>query len=82
MAAVLGPVTNYASDAVPGWAAQAWVIWPVFAVLVVVSIVLLLWGRRSGCRTKAPGAAGTGEPTGPRPAGFVTPPACSARAGA
>ncbi|QNE23439.1 FxSxx-COOH system tetratricopeptide repeat protein [Streptomyces sp. INR7] len=38
-------MTNYASDAVPGWAAQAWVIWPVFAVLVVVSVGLLLWGR-------------------------------------
>jgi tetratricopeptide (TPR) repeat protein len=45
VAAVLGPVTNYASAAVPGWAAQAWVIWPVFAVLVAVSIGLLLWGR-------------------------------------
>lgn len=44
VAAVLGPVTNYASAAVPGWAAQAWVIWPVFAVLVVASIGLLLWG--------------------------------------
>ncbi|WP_143051589.1 MULTISPECIES: hypothetical protein [unclassified Streptomyces] len=40
-------MTNYASAAVPGWAAQAWVIWPVFAVLVAVSIGLLLWGRHS-----------------------------------
>ncbi|MFJ9917313.1 AAA family ATPase [Actinacidiphila glaucinigra] len=46
MTAVLGPVTNYASAAVPGWAAHAWVVWPVFGVLVVVSVGLLLWGRR------------------------------------
>ncbi|WP_229907469.1 hypothetical protein [Streptomyces vinaceus] len=38
-------MTDYASGAVPGWAAQAWVIWPVFAVLVAVGIGLLLWGR-------------------------------------
>ncbi|WP_432185961.1 tetratricopeptide repeat protein [Streptomyces sp. Tue6028] len=46
MTAVLGPVTNYASAAVPGWAARAWVVWPVFGVLTAVSVGLLLWGRR------------------------------------
>ncbi|MEU0188098.1 tetratricopeptide repeat protein, partial [Streptomyces sp. NPDC006207] len=46
MTAVLGPVTNYASAAVPGWAAHAWVVWPAFGVLVAVSVGLLLWGRR------------------------------------
>ena len=46
VAAGLGPVTNYASATVPGWAAHAWVIWPVFAVLVIASIGLMLWSRR------------------------------------
>jgi tetratricopeptide (TPR) repeat protein len=54
VAAVLGPVTNYASAAVPGWAAQAWVIWPVFAVLVAVSIGLLLWGRHLDAAARPP----------------------------
>lgn len=44
--ALLGPVTNYASDTVPQWAAHAWVVWPVFGLLVTVSVGLLLWGRR------------------------------------
>ncbi|MGI5515756.1 AAA family ATPase [Streptomyces sp. CA-106131] len=39
-------MTNYVSATVPGWAAHAWVVWPVFGVLVAVSIGLLLWGRR------------------------------------
>ncbi|MGW5464903.1 FxSxx-COOH system tetratricopeptide repeat protein [Streptomyces sp. NPDC003996] len=46
MTAVLGPVANYASAAVPGWAAHTWVVWSVFGVLVAVSVGLLLWGRR------------------------------------
>ncbi|MFF3689725.1 FxSxx-COOH system tetratricopeptide repeat protein [Streptomyces sp. NPDC002187] len=54
MAAVLGPVANYASAAVPGWAAQRWVIWPVFALLVAVSIGLLLWGRRLDAAARPP----------------------------
>ena len=57
VAAVLGPVTNYASAAAPGWAAQAWVIWPVFAVLVAVSIGLLLWGRHLDAAVEAAGLA-------------------------
>ncbi|MER7827960.1 FxSxx-COOH system tetratricopeptide repeat protein [Streptomyces sp. NPDC096097] len=47
-------MTNYASEAVPGWAAQAWVIWPVFAVLVAVSIGLLLWGRHLDAAARPP----------------------------
>ncbi|MEH0516754.1 FxSxx-COOH system tetratricopeptide repeat protein [Streptomyces sp. B21-079] len=47
-------MTNYASAAVPGWAAQAWVIWPVFAVLVVASIGLLLWGRHLDAAARPP----------------------------
>ncbi|MFJ3173818.1 FxSxx-COOH system tetratricopeptide repeat protein [Streptomyces roseus] len=47
-------MTNYASDAVPGWAAQAWVIWPVFAVLVAVGIGLLLWGRHLDTAAEPP----------------------------
>ncbi|MGW2553558.1 tetratricopeptide repeat protein, partial [Streptomyces sp. NPDC001635] len=39
-------MTNYASATVPGWAAHAWVVWPVFGLLVAVSVALLLWGRR------------------------------------
>ncbi|MEU7411962.1 FxSxx-COOH system tetratricopeptide repeat protein [Streptomyces sp. NPDC042638] len=39
-------MTNYASATVPGWAAHAWVIWPVFAVLVTASVGLMLWSRR------------------------------------
>ncbi|MFI9237071.1 FxSxx-COOH system tetratricopeptide repeat protein [Streptomyces sp. NPDC053079] len=54
MAAVLGPVTNYASTTVPGWAAQARVIWPVFAVLVAASIGLVLWGRRLDTAGRSP----------------------------
>lgn len=42
----LGPVTNYASAAVPQWAAHAWVIWPVFGALALTSVSLLLWERR------------------------------------
>ena len=57
--ALLGPVTNYASDTVPKWAAHAWVVWPVFALLVSVSVGLLMWGRqvdgRSLARQLAPG---------------------------
>ncbi|MFE4634868.1 tetratricopeptide repeat protein [Streptomyces sp. NPDC056773] len=59
VAAVLAPVTNYASDAVPGWAAQAWVIWPVFAVLVVAGVGLSLWSRHLD--------AGAGRPARPAP---------------
>jgi tetratricopeptide (TPR) repeat protein len=43
---MLGPVTNYASATVPGWAAHAWAVWPLFGVLVAASVALLLWGRR------------------------------------
>ncbi|MFH8657442.1 tetratricopeptide repeat protein, partial [Streptomyces afghaniensis] len=41
----LGLVTNYASVSVPGWAADPWVVWPVFAVLLGAAVGLLLWGR-------------------------------------
>ncbi|WAZ26949.1 tetratricopeptide repeat protein [Streptomyces cinnabarinus] len=54
MAAVLGPVTNYASAAVPGWAAHAWVIWPVFAVLVAATIALVLWSRHLDAAARPP----------------------------
>nr|WP_276313728.1 FxSxx-COOH system tetratricopeptide repeat protein [Streptomyces populi] len=54
VAAGLGPVTNYASATVPGWAAHAWVIWPVFAVLVTVGIGLVLWGRRLDAAASPP----------------------------
>ncbi|MFF4368180.1 FxSxx-COOH system tetratricopeptide repeat protein [Streptomyces sp. NPDC001594] len=47
-------MTNYASAAVPGWAAQAWVIWPVFAVLVAGSVGLLLWGRHLDAAARPP----------------------------
>ncbi|MCX5434745.1 tetratricopeptide repeat protein (plasmid) [Streptomyces sp. NBC_00257] len=39
-------MTNYASAAVPQWAAHAWVIWPVFGALALTSVSLLLWERR------------------------------------
>ncbi|MEU2266019.1 hypothetical protein ABZ568_06165 [Streptomyces olindensis] len=42
----LGLVTNYASVSVPGWAADPWVVWPVFALLLVGAVGLLWWGRR------------------------------------
>ncbi|MGW1973820.1 AAA family ATPase, partial [Streptomyces tubercidicus] len=38
-------MTNYASATVPGWAAHVWVVWPVFGLLVALSVGLLLWGR-------------------------------------
>ncbi|MFE7035716.1 AAA family ATPase [Streptomyces sp. NPDC057621] len=57
-------MTNYASATVPAWAAHAWVIWPLFAVLVTASIGLVLWSRRLD------GAAGPPARLGPvgRPA--------------
>ncbi|MFF7936616.1 FxSxx-COOH system tetratricopeptide repeat protein [Streptomyces sp. NPDC007940] len=45
-------MTNYASAAVPGWAAHAWVIWPLFAVLVLAGIGLVLWNRRLDVATR------------------------------
>lgn len=42
---VLGPVTNYASETVPGWARNGGVVWAVFAVLAVVSVGLVLLSR-------------------------------------
>ncbi|WP_307176436.1 tetratricopeptide repeat protein [Streptomyces africanus] len=42
----LGLVTNYASVSVPGWAADPWVVWPVFAVLLAAAVGLLWWDRR------------------------------------
>ncbi|MEU6912474.1 tetratricopeptide repeat protein, partial [Streptomyces olindensis] len=41
----LGLVTNYASVSVPGWAADPWVVWPVFALLLAGAVGLLWWGR-------------------------------------
>ncbi|MEU6822423.1 tetratricopeptide repeat protein [Streptomyces atriruber] len=71
VAAGLGPVTNYASATVPGWAARAWVIWPVFAVLVTTSFGLVLWGRRLDAAAGPPTLPGPGA--GPRPgAGAVS----------
>ncbi|MGW3653543.1 tetratricopeptide repeat protein [Streptomyces sp. NPDC000878] len=46
MAAALGLVTNYASSTVPKWAAHAYVVWPLFGLLVAISVGLLLWGLR------------------------------------
>lgn len=54
----LGPVTNYASATVPGWAAHAWVIWPLFAVLVTASIGLVLWSRRLDVAARPPARLG------------------------
>lgn len=45
-ACALGVVTNYATAAVPDWAARPAVVWPVFGVLAVGSLVLGLIGRR------------------------------------
>ncbi|MFC5218610.1 FxSxx-COOH system tetratricopeptide repeat protein [Streptomyces coerulescens] len=68
VAAGLGPVTNYASASVPGWAAQAWVIWPAFAVLVTAGIGLVVWGRRLDAAARPPARLGSlGRPTRGRP---------------
>ncbi|MFE9773528.1 tetratricopeptide repeat protein [Streptomyces sp. NPDC005931] len=52
----LGLVTNYASASIPGWAADPWVVWPAFAVLLAGAVGLLVWGRRldSGGSATAP----------------------------
>ncbi|MGX1480892.1 UNVERIFIED_CONTAM: tetratricopeptide (TPR) repeat protein [Streptomyces canus] len=42
----LGVVTNYATNAAPGWASHPWVVWSVFGVLAVGALVLELVGRR------------------------------------
>lgn len=34
----LAVVTNYVTSEVPGWADNPWLVWGVFAVLVVVSV--------------------------------------------
>ncbi|MGC2997887.1 tetratricopeptide repeat protein [Streptomyces sp. G35A] len=49
-------MTNYASASVPGWAADPWVVWPVFAVLLAGAVGLLVWGRHldSGGSATAP----------------------------
>ncbi|QEV43740.1 ATP-binding protein [Streptomyces vinaceus] len=58
VAAGLGPVTNYASATVPGWASHGWVIWPVFAGLVTTSVGLVLWSRRLDVAARPPAPLG------------------------
>lgn len=43
---LLGPVTNYASESVPGWARSPWVAWCVFALLALLGTALGLASRR------------------------------------
>ncbi|MFF1813530.1 tetratricopeptide repeat protein [Streptomyces sp. NPDC058251] len=43
---LLGPVTNYASASVPSWAGHAWVIWPTFAALALLSVGLTWFSTR------------------------------------
>lgn len=58
VAAGLGLVTNYASAAVPGWAAHAWVIWPLFVVLMLAGIGLMLRSRRLDGAARPPARLG------------------------
>ncbi|MFJ8563783.1 tetratricopeptide repeat protein [Streptomyces sp. NPDC093514] len=39
-------MTNYVTDALPGWAEDPWVVWPVFIVSVIVAAVLAVVGQR------------------------------------
>ncbi|MFF8022367.1 tetratricopeptide repeat protein [Streptomyces sp. NPDC007896] len=49
-------MTNYASNSVPAWATSAWVIWPTFAVLAVLSIGLTWFSQRLGGEESPPSA--------------------------
>ncbi|WP_266674010.1 tetratricopeptide repeat protein [Streptomyces sp. NBC_01443] len=39
-------MTNYVTDALPGWAKDSWVVWPVFGVLVAASFMLAVVSHR------------------------------------
>ncbi|MFD9010879.1 hypothetical protein [Streptomyces sp. NPDC059552] len=39
-------MTNYVTDALPGWAEDPRVVWPVFIVSVIVAAVLAVVGQR------------------------------------
>ncbi|MEU3670832.1 hypothetical protein, partial [Streptomyces virginiae] len=45
-AAASAVVTNYVTDALPGWAKDPWIVWPVFLVSVIVAAVLAVVGQR------------------------------------
>ncbi|MFD3577568.1 tetratricopeptide repeat protein [Streptomyces sp. NPDC058644] len=59
---LMGPVTNYASSSVPAWADEAWVIWPAFAGLAVLSIGLTWFGQRLGGAEPPPTAPPSSPP--------------------
>ncbi|MDO0912196.1 tetratricopeptide repeat protein [Streptomyces sp. DT2A-34] len=42
---LLGPVTNYASESVPGWVRNPWVAWSIFASLALSAVALGLLSR-------------------------------------
>lgn len=42
---LLGPVTNYASESVPGWVRNPWVAWTIFGSLALSAVVLGLLSR-------------------------------------
>ncbi|MCF1594560.1 tetratricopeptide repeat protein [Streptomyces muensis] len=47
-------MTNYASDSVPSWAGHAWVIWPTFAALALLSIGLTWFSTRQDGESSSP----------------------------
>ncbi|WP_306323908.1 MULTISPECIES: tetratricopeptide repeat protein [unclassified Streptomyces] len=60
----LGPVTNYASETVPGWARDPGVVWGVFAALGLLSVGLALLSRRLDQEAGAAGTVGAAGATG------------------
>lgn len=52
---LLGPVTNYASESVPGWVRNPWVAWTVFGSLALSAVALGLVSRYLDGEPAAPG---------------------------
>lgn len=52
---LLGPVTNYASESVPGWVRNPWVAWAIFGSLALSAVVLGLLSRYLDGENAPPG---------------------------
>ncbi|MGW6951764.1 tetratricopeptide repeat protein [Streptomyces xanthophaeus] len=74
----LAVFTNYVTATPPAWAGKPWVVWSVFAGLVVLAVVLQLWSRRLDSGGTGPAGAGRLVPVdrivATAAAGSLTPP--------